>query len=102
MTTTIIFIEHLVAGLQAALWIALLIVSFFGWSWINIDRLKGFETVLGTWILALIYPLGVAIDTIADDLLFKGWNKKIRNKFLKDKSRTVMKLLSDPSAVLLG
>lgn len=97
MTTTVLFIEHLITGLQSFIWLLLLTFSITGYSWFRFDLFKGFELFISFIALAIIYPIGIFIDNIADDL-FKKWSLKIRDKIMsKEKveyeSLTVMKIL---------
>ena len=92
MTTTVLFIEHLITGFQAAVWITLFVFSLFGFDWFDLDQIKGLETIAAILVVSVVYPLGVFIDNIADDI-FKPWNRKIRNKYVRDESLSVRKLL---------
>lgn len=97
MTTTVLFIEHLITGLQSFIWLSLLTFSITGYNWFRFDLFKGFELFISFIALAIIYPIGIFVDNIADDL-FKKWSKKIRDKIMsKEKveyeSLTVMKIL---------
>jgi len=97
MTTTVLFIEHLITGLQSFIWLAILTFSITGYNWFRFDLFKGFELFISFIALAIIYPIGIFIDNIADDL-FKRWSKKIRDNVMsKEKveyeSLTVMKIL---------
>lgn len=93
MTTTALFIELLIAGLQSAIWIGLIVLSVFGTDWINLERLKGFETILAVILLPIVYPLGVLIDYLADRV-FTRWQKPLRHLYLKDKTQSALKLLT--------
>lgn len=98
MTTTVLFIEHLITGLQAGLWLTLFLLSFFGYEPFNLERIRGYETIVAVVLLSLIYPLGLFIDNIADDF-FSKWSEKIRDeriqseKQIKNRPPTVLELL---------
>jgi hypothetical protein len=79
MTTTVLFIEHLITGFQAFVWLTLLIFSLFGFDWFSIARIKGLETGVAILIISMMYPIGVFIDELADKA-FKPWERKIKNK----------------------
>ncbi|MGH9753958.1 MAG: hypothetical protein ACREA2_14360, partial [Blastocatellia bacterium] len=64
MSTTALFIELLITGIQAAIWLILLILCFLGFDWITPERLKGFEAPLAVAILSIVYPTGVFIDNL--------------------------------------
>ena len=71
MKTTQIILEHLIAGVQATVWIALIILSVFGFDWIEFKLFALQETLLTVVILSFVYPLGIIIDNLADTLLKK-------------------------------
>lgn len=98
MTTTVLFIEHVFAGLQASIWFVLFVFSCFGYSWVDLDIIDRYETIIAVSALSIIYPLGIFIDNIADEI-FKPWNRKIRQKKLKEAgiegNIEVMKIVKD-------
>ena len=99
MSTTALFIELLITGLQATIWLTLFVLCFLGFDWINLERLKGFELMMATILLPIVYPTGVFVDYLADQL-FRPWELKIRESFILDKTQTALKLLmqsKDPS-----
>lgn len=79
MSTTALVIEHLITGLQAAIWLSLLILAAFGWNWINLSLLKDFTTIFTFVGLATVYPIGIFVDELAD-YAFKPWMKRIRKQ----------------------
>src|SRR5436305_1968876 len=101
MTTTALFIELLLTGLQAALWIVLIVFSLFGLDWIHLDRIKGFEAIAAIPLFPLVYPLGVFIDYLADEML-KHWDQRLRSKHIPDKTQSAMKLLINTKDVSLA
>lgn len=92
MGTTSLFVDLLIIGIQVAAWLVLLVLSLFGFHWIDPGQVKGWEATIGILLLSIVYPIGVFVDHLADALL-SGWRKRIRDKYIKDKSRTVMDLL---------
>lgn len=68
MTTTALLIEHLIGGMHALVWFALIVLTLFGFHWIDIDKLKGTEAFVLPLLLAIAYPFGVFIDNLADDI----------------------------------
>lgn len=93
MSTTALFIELLIAGLQAAIWIGLAMLTVFGTDWINLERLKGFETILAVILLPVIYPLGVFVDFLSSRI-FTRWQKPLKRLYLKDETQSALKLLT--------
>jgi hypothetical protein len=51
----------------------------FGWNWINLSVLKDFTTILTFVGLAVVYPIGIFVDELADFAL-KPWMKRIRKR----------------------
>jgi len=84
MSTTSIIIEHLISGLQAAIWIILIIFTFIGYDWIDIAKVKELSTLITFIGFAFVYPLGIFVDDLSDKVFHK-WMKKIRKKrFIKE------------------
>ena len=69
MSTTDVIIEHLISGIQAAIWLLLLTVLLFGDSWVSWATIKDIPTELIIAFIAIVYPIGIFIDEIADRLL---------------------------------
>jgi hypothetical protein len=93
MSTTVLFVEHLITGFQAAVWISLLVFSAFGYEWVDLNKYKDFTTLIGILVISFIYPIGVFVDNVSDELL-KSWNRKIREKYIGDKTKSARKLLT--------
>jgi hypothetical protein len=99
MSTTSLFIELLLTGVHTFLGLTLLILCFFGFDWINLERIKDSEAVLAILLLPIVYPIGIFVDYIADDVL-RPWEIKIRQQFIQNNTQSAMRLLSelkDPS-----
>lgn len=82
MSTTLLFAELIIIGVQAILWIFLLLLTIFGLDWLNILKnlnLSDWQTTIVIVALSLVYMIGIIVDRIAD-LLFAGWDKKLRDK----------------------
>ena len=97
MKTTALFVEHLITGLQAALWIALIAGSCFGQVQLEPEVVKGIEALVVLLLLSVTYPVGVIIDDLADCLL-KKWSRQISANLLgtndsQEVSRIVWRLL---------
>lgn len=75
MSTTALVAELLVIGVGAAIWLVLIVLASFGFSWI---RLENFDTALGLIpAVAIVYLLGILVDRVADKI-FKPWSDRIR------------------------
>lgn len=79
MSTTALFFEHLIAGLQATVWLLLLILLLFGFDWMALNVVQDFMALLTFVGLAIAYPIGIFVDELAD-FLFKPWMKRIRRR----------------------
>lgn len=99
MSTTTVLIEHLLSGVQAIIWIALLTLSIFGFEWIDPEKVKGFEAAFSLVTLSIIYPLGVFIDNFADTLLFKR-TQRLKLRHIKNEKLNVGYVLDKASGPL--
>lgn len=70
MSTTSILVEILIIGMQAVIWVALLVLSLFGYRWLPdaAVSIKGWEPVVSIFGLGLCYCLGIFVDRAADCL----------------------------------
>ena len=64
MNTTAVFVELLIGGIQAFVWISLLLVSFTGYNWVIvvIQYLEKWETLITVVIFAIWYTTGIIVD----------------------------------------
>ena len=85
MNTTDIFIEHLIAGVQVGVWLLLLFLSVFGYEWVNIEQIQQMQLILAVILLPFIYPLGIVVDNIADEIL-QPLHRRIRKSVVGDKA----------------
>lgn len=73
MSTTAVFVELLIVGLQASVWVVLLLLSFFGREWVDsvhcILRKLG-PAPVSFIFLSLAYTLGIIVDRFADGPFF--------------------------------
>jgi hypothetical protein len=88
MSTTSVFIEHLIAGIQATIWFVLSILIFQGFDWIKPEYLKDTDKYFILMGFAVVYPLGVFIDEGADRIFRKKGNA-IKKQVLQDIETTV-------------
>lgn len=68
MSTTAIFAELLVIGIQTGLWVTLLVASLEPTLFRNVDfeGLKEWEVLITAGLFAVCYSLGVLVDRLAD------------------------------------
>lgn len=76
MSTTNLFVELVVIGVGAMLWLVLLTLAIFGFQWLPVK--VEILAVLAIPLLSLIYLLGIIIDRVADSIFEKIWSKQIR------------------------
>ena len=75
MTSTAIFAEILVVGLQATVWVALLCLLIADLNGVHVGgitarlgALKEWATLITTFVIGFAYTLGIIVDRIADSL----------------------------------
>ena len=78
MSTTELFVELVVIGAGAFIWISLLIFSLFGYDWIPWQSISSVISLIPS--LAIIYVLGITVDKVVDRL-FSKWDKKLRKDY---------------------
>jgi|GEM_PF-4648400 len=91
MNTTAIVIEHLVIGIQTALWMVFFLLGLYGYDWIPVLTLPSHVFFILLSIL-LVYPLGVFMDEFSD-WIFRKQSLKIRRKHVSDDKLTAFQLL---------
>lgn len=79
MSTTDLFVEIIVIGVGATIWIVLLALSIFGYSWVPSGQVFSLASLLP--ILAITYVLGIVTDRVADTLFDKLWKPSLAQQF---------------------
>lgn len=82
MSTTLLFVELLIAGFQVIVWFVLLLFSVFGYDWvfrIQTQVFNGWQLLLSVIALAFVYVLGILFDKLAD-IIFSKWDRAIGEK----------------------
>jgi hypothetical protein len=72
MTTTAIFAEILITGLQAFVWLIFACLSVTGLDWLTAETmadLKDWVGLITVFVLGFAYTLGIVVDRVADSLL---------------------------------
>jgi hypothetical protein len=80
MSTTTVFVELLIIGLQALAWLTLLVGSTFGLGWVSYIA-SAFEAASVFTTIATIgvaYVVGIVVDEICDSLI-EPWARCIRS-----------------------
>lgn len=84
MSTTLIFAELVIIGLEVALWLCILALNVFGYKWlqnIKVVQVTDWQALVMMGLLSLIYVLGILFDRVADSL-FLRWDIRLRDKLL--------------------
>jgi hypothetical protein len=81
MKTTDLFVELVVIGIGAASWLTLLVLTIFGWQWIDLTSMVAAVSAIPA--LSLIYVLGIVFDRIADTIFERIWGKNLRSEFFE-------------------
>lgn len=95
MSTTNLFVELVVIGVGAAIWVTLLVLSLFGWTWIPVDKVFSTEALVP--LIAVIYLLGIVTDRIGDAVVERLFVRSMRSKFfpqVEDYHRARLVILS--------
>ncbi|MFN8413695.1 MAG: hypothetical protein U0Z26_15035 [Anaerolineales bacterium] len=78
MGTTELFVELIVIGIGAVIWILLGTFSIFGYSWVPGEGFLSVPTLIP--FLSLVYIVGIVTDRIAD-VLFEATVPKLQKKY---------------------
>lgn len=79
MGTTELFVELIVIGIGAFIWIVLGTLSIFGYTWVPREELFSVSSLIP--FLSLIYIVGIVTDRIADVLFEAIWVPKMQKKY---------------------
>jgi hypothetical protein len=93
MSTTALFVDLLIIGIQVATWLILLIFTLFDYRWARLEYIKDSETAIAIMLLPMFYPIGIFIDNLADYVLH-SWRDNIRKKYDLVENQTITKLLT--------
>src|SRR5437879_7158676 len=84
MSTTSFFVELIVIGVGAAIWIVLAVLSIFGVSWLSTSSFnKDLGFLLVAPALTLVYVLGIITDRAAD-WVFGPWSRALQRREFAD------------------
>lgn len=64
MGTTSLVVELLIIGFQVATWIILLMLTIFGYQWIDIKFLTDWAGLITLALIAASYPVGMVFDAL--------------------------------------
>lgn len=84
MTTTSLFVELVIIGIGAFLWVFLILSGVIGYSWIPFEKIAPLRELIVLAallpVLSITYVFGIVVDRIADSA-FSVWDKKLRDKY---------------------
>ena len=83
MGTTDLFVELIVIGMGSTVWIFFLIISIFGFSWVDFNKLFSLPALFP--FLSLTYVLGIVFDRISDTIFELIWAKELFRKYYENK-----------------
>jgi hypothetical protein len=76
MSTTKLFVELIVIGSGAFVWVVLLVLTVFGYNPVSLDLLKSPTVAVAT--LPIIYVLGIITDRMADAIFEWKWDRNLK------------------------
>lgn len=86
MGTTDLFVELIVIGIGAFVWIAIATLSIFGYEWVPLEQLFSVSAIVP--FLSFVYVVGIVTDRIADVLFDKLWTPRLHRKHYSSLSTT--------------
>jgi hypothetical protein len=84
MSTTELFVELIVVGVGASIWIVLLAFTLFGWSWSDFNTVFSLPALLPA--LSITYVLGIVVDRVADSVFETLWGQALFQRFYSNKT----------------
>ena len=78
MSTTDLFVELIIIGMGAAIWLLLLLFSAFGYDWVPLEKVFSLAALIP--FLSVVYVLGIVIDRISDTIFGKIWAVSLLKK----------------------
>lgn len=80
MSTTNLFVELVVIGIGATIWVLLLLFTIFGYGWASFETILSWPALIPG--LAVVYALGIIVDRFADRL-FEQWAVPLGSRWFK-------------------
>lgn len=70
MSSTAMFVEILIIGIQTAIGITICVITLCGEVWLSeiLIKIKNWETLVTIMLLAITYTLGIIVDRVGDGL----------------------------------
>ena len=83
MSTTLLFVEIIIIGLQVTVWLVIVILLFFGHDWISPAELSKWQGVGALILLSFAYTVGTLFDRLSDRI-FSRWNERLKAREFPD------------------
>jgi hypothetical protein len=78
MGTTELFVELVVIGIGALVWVVLATFGIFGYEWVPLEKLFSVSALIP--FLSFVYVLGIITDRIADVIFESIWTPRLLKK----------------------
>ena len=78
MGTTELFVELVVIGIGAIVWVVLATFGIFGYQWVPFDKLFSVSALIP--FLSFVYIMGIVTDRIADVIFETVWTPRLMKK----------------------
>ena len=75
MGTTSLIVEMVIIGFQVVVWMVLILLSIFGYEWIDLLKLKDWTTFISVVVVGTSYTLGIVFDSFTGSL-FAPWERR--------------------------
>lgn len=76
MNFAAILFENVIQGIQTLIWILLLTFTFLDYNWIDINFIEKNIAFFSVLAIAVIYFLGLLVDTAYYNLIIQRWERK--------------------------
>jgi hypothetical protein len=63
MGTTALIVEMVIIGFQVLIWMSILLITIFGYQWIDLSKLKDWSTTISLALIGISYTLGIVFDS---------------------------------------
>lgn len=94
MSTTLLFVEILLIGLQSAVWIIFLVLVLWGNDFLKLLEnvwLSDINIAIGLIIISFLYTIGIFVDRLADTI-FERWYSSLKNKIFPNRKTPTQKM----------
>jgi hypothetical protein len=68
MGTTALIVEMVIIGFQVLIWMSILLLTIFGFHWIDLSKLRDWSTTISLALIGISYTLGVVFDSFIRSL----------------------------------